>query len=626
MEKTPLNSKTKATFQNLKASTPLKSANFNINNNSEKKNIANANHLNFSKTKENGNSNKSLLKIDNNTNIKNKNLIDININKNAPSIKHLPNAIDKNSKVSNKANTEKNAEKTSNRLLNLDDYKNNGTKTTKNNSNINKTSNKNSTVNSKVVEPKKDIKTSSKEIPIDFLNLVEDKIVPETEKVHLLPTSISNKTKTYPIPDDPIQRVYWVFNLFKSNKNLINYVKNAPSRKSSSLEEISKYLNSYSEDVLEKYMLIFTWVAMNIEYDTKSYFSGKISSTDCTAEGVFKNGCGVCSGYSSIFKDICYRLNLNCLDVVGYAKGYGYRKGQAFKETDHEWSIIEINSEWYFVECTWGSGKCGTDHKFNFQFNPFYFLTPPQFLIEDHLPQKPNFQLLKTKFSINQYENMHLYKLSHKFEKIYNNLETFKIISPNFLVINYDGNENKEKIQSIRLLNRGKDMTANLQRLDPKTDQEMKVPDRTFMKIMENDNFEVLYTLPESGYFNLWIFEREKGINSKYDGILSFIIEAKNVEKNDFEFVSTYDFKDYYDLIEPLNRKLKIGSKVDFKIKLPGYSSVAIIQDKDWAHLEIGHLNDIWKGTVEIKHKTIGLYAKKKEGENFSGIIAYDGY
>lgn len=58
--------------------------------------------------------------------------------------------------------------------------------------------------------------------------------------------------------------------------------------------------------------------------------------------GVFLEGRAVCEGYSKAFKLLCARAGIPCYTVYGVANG-----------ESHSWNYVELEGEWYLVDCTW---------------------------------------------------------------------------------------------------------------------------------------------------------------------------------------------------------------------------------------------------------------------------------
>ncbi|UJR27062.1 hypothetical protein I4U23_008366 [Adineta vaga] len=177
--------------------------------------------------------------------------------------------------------------------------------------------------------------------------------------------------------------------------------------KSTSLPELVNTIKAFSKDksIIDRYWFIYYWTAINIEYDTVSYFTKNYA--DQTAEGVFRTRKGVCAGYANIYKHLCDQMQIPCEIVGGYSKGYGFddREG-APAETDHAWNAVEIYNHWYLLDSTWGAGHLNDEKLFERRLDTYYFLTRPNEMIYHHLPKEEKWQLLETPIKMNQYMMM----------------------------------------------------------------------------------------------------------------------------------------------------------------------------------------------------------------------------
>ncbi len=73
------------------------------------------------------------------------------------------------------------------------------------------------------------------------------------------------------IPNDPYERIRFIYDFYLKNTNLQYYVDKAPVKNKSSLNDLIDYLKSYqSKDILTKYFLVYLWITRNICYDTNS--------------------------------------------------------------------------------------------------------------------------------------------------------------------------------------------------------------------------------------------------------------------------------------------------------------------------------------------------------------------
>ena len=106
-------------------------------------------------------------------------------------------------------------------------------------------------------------------------------------------------------------------------------------------KEVTKNLTS-----AEKAYALFFWMCENIAYDANGFFSGV---TDTSPYSVYRNGYGVCSGYSDLFKYIGTYIRLYVFCVSGYAKGVGYSINDKILGANHEWNIIKLDHIYYIL-------------------------------------------------------------------------------------------------------------------------------------------------------------------------------------------------------------------------------------------------------------------------------------
>lgn len=177
----------------------------------------------------------------------------------------------------------------------------------------------------------------------------------------------------------------------------------APSNVTRSVDKLAAYLNQNTSNNLEKVRAYYVWISHNIAYDTKTFFRGK-STPETSAEHTLKTRKGICQGYSELFKALCDYSQIPCFIVSGYSKGYGYRPGKKFSESDHAWNAVQIDGQWQLIDATWGAGFVDDKQRFKQKFTEEYFLAPPQLYILKHLPSDPMWQLLPCPITIDDYQ------------------------------------------------------------------------------------------------------------------------------------------------------------------------------------------------------------------------------
>lgn len=151
---------------------------------------------------------------------------------------------------------------------------------------------------------------------------------------------------------------------------------------------LAKFLREGTKTDLDRARAIYVWLAKNISYDANGYNNANYG--DGSAEAVLKNRIAVCEGFSNLFLALGKAMGLEIEKVTGYAKGYGFAKTAAFKQTNHAWNRIKINGEWRIFDATWGEGyaeNIGGKVVCTKQFDNYWFNVDPYRAIFDHFPQ-----------------------------------------------------------------------------------------------------------------------------------------------------------------------------------------------------------------------------------------------
>ncbi|CAF1587457.1 unnamed protein product [Didymodactylos carnosus] len=122
------------------------------------------------------------------------------------------------------------------------------------------------------------------------------------------------------------------------------------------LEQLISSIKDFSLDKhpVDQTWIIFYWISQNIQYDIDSFFRHSIPSQNPKA--IFNSKKSVCEGYATLFKTLCDSIQLQCVKISGYAKGYNYRQGGSFSRTNHAWNAVKIYQHWILLDSTWGTG------------------------------------------------------------------------------------------------------------------------------------------------------------------------------------------------------------------------------------------------------------------------------
>jgi transglutaminase/protease-like cytokinesis protein 3 len=171
-----------------------------------------------------------------------------------------------------------------------------------------------------------------------------------------------------------------------------------------SLDKLSTRISLDFKDPSERVRAIYAWIAKNVKYDVKSYYSkGKSNGysyktvaqkienenrfQDKTAQKTFKSEKGVCYGYSALFKELCELCEVECAIIVGGAKTKVTQIGKTPSLNDHAWNAVKINNFWKLIDVTWAAGTIDEKKQFNADYTDAFFFSDPEKFILNHYPK-----------------------------------------------------------------------------------------------------------------------------------------------------------------------------------------------------------------------------------------------
>jgi hypothetical protein len=97
---------------------------------------------------------------------------------------------------------------------------------------------------------------------------------------------------------------------------------------------------------------------------------------------------GICMHYAELYHSIANQVGIKSYVVSGYTKQNGF-----VDYIPHAWIASFIDSTWYLVDPTWGSGYI-QNAKFVKKTNDYYFRTRPEQMVKSHMPFDPLWQFL----------------------------------------------------------------------------------------------------------------------------------------------------------------------------------------------------------------------------------------
>ncbi|CAF0802697.1 unnamed protein product [Rotaria sordida] len=366
------------------------------------------------------------------------------------------------------------------------------------------------------------------------------------------------------------------------------------------------------KNITDRIWVIYYWISQNIQYDIDTDFNSHHRYQ--TAEDIFRAGKSTCEGYASIFKILCDNLNISCEKIRGYAKDFFFKIDKpTFSQINHTWNAVQLNNNhWYLIDSAWGTGYIDNYHKYKKELKPHYFLTHPEHMIYNHLPEESQWQLLSKPITMDDY--IHLPHI-HSYYFTYN----LNIISPRFSsIVSYNTNQSFAEV----LIQAPDDIQLTCSIKDDIRSTSLTQYD------ISRQVWQCLFAPHKSGFHTLIIFAKQiSTIN-----LLKNVIElGVNVHSNDLikgkilpmTFGKFTEYK--CQILSPLNGILKRGTKVTIRCRIPHASCARISLDGVWSD-EVPLKNDMFRQRINVPEQEVIVYAKfhnKKMHKTYDGLIRY---
>ena len=506
-------------------------------------------------------------------------------------------------------------------------------------------------------EPNIETKLNKKKLE-DIIKMFKSE--PENQSFLLKKLKFKHRGLNPGIPNDLLSRLKYIYKIFK-NKKFIQYVDDAPPRKNNDIEGIADYLWKFSRNhsIIEKsYALIFNYLCNNIHYDVD-----KINEKENNIERVFRSGYANSLQFCKLFEAMCRKHSLKTIRIEGFCKTMespNYKKGTDVTKVNHYWNCININNNWYFCDVTLGSGTIkpkSEKSNFNDNFNPYYFLTPADYLIVTHRPLNDLWQMTEKTVPANEFSNKGDINMGDFYKQVY--VHQVDLISHKTPIIKCTNKKLELKIGI-----RSSSVQAFLYYSNFKTKStEIKTEYDKKTNIVS-----IEHTFNANGEYWLEILYREEHSDDiEYLPLIKYKIIANNSDEKflqnlkmkkkiklnenflyDLKFKKTKLFKNkniahvllnhdqikFYSkqpkicldnegayLISPNPKNIKIGQINEFKVKVPNANVVCVLDGHDWNYLK-RNKNDknIWMGNIEIKNENV-LILSLRDNKVFTEIF-----
>jgi transglutaminase/protease-like cytokinesis protein 3 len=209
--------------------------------------------------------------------------------------------------------------------------------------------------------------------------------------------------------------------------------------------------NDFTSDN-DKARAVFYWLAKNIRYNLKEYYSPTQRSynfryssenekqlklqaiKDKIVTDVFNTKTGVCEDYAQSFKKICDLLQIEAAVIKGNVRNSTDEIGKPLKSSNHAWNAVKLNNKWLILDATWAAGSA-YNGKWIRSFNDYFYNIPKNKIFKTHFPTESIWVLRFGRITLKYFYNQPIYTNS------FLSLNT-ELISPKtgFIKPNKEGN------------------------------------------------------------------------------------------------------------------------------------------------------------------------------------------
>lgn len=175
--------------------------------------------------------------------------------------------------------------------------------------------------------------------------------------------------------------------------------------------DLAKEITRNCQTDAERAKAIYDWMTSHITYDWKVWADIVAGATTYTQPqdplSVIQRGTGVCAGYAWLFDALAASVGMSATFVIGDVRGYrGTADDNLISKFQHAWNSVLIDGQWRLLDATWGArqeGESATDYLAR---RDYYFQTPPNQMIFDHLPETAVWQLLANPLADNAFHEL----------------------------------------------------------------------------------------------------------------------------------------------------------------------------------------------------------------------------
>ena len=212
------------------------------------------------------------------------------------------------------------------------------------------------------------------------------------------------------LPNNIPDRIEYIRELFY-NEELGYTVNYAPLNDSSSTYDVGKYFKLKQKNILEiaSGLLFYIFKKFSFFKNKSNQNEDKKNSSKIEEEENKKPDTILNSGkinsineLCELYKDLCAWGGVQIIIINGYIKKNGYKVGDSLYK--HKWCLLNGGRDKQFlIDPYMFMGDERDDNNKPIEFKPFYFLTPPEFFIENHIPDEEKYQFINKILKVREF-------------------------------------------------------------------------------------------------------------------------------------------------------------------------------------------------------------------------------
>ena len=422
------------------------------------------------------------------------------------------------------------------------------------------------------------------------------------EQQQLIPTAseIFASQKYLPIqPGDSVKLAEQDFSQIDLLAQQLNY-------SGSSVTELAHLLTQNAATESDKARIIYAWITQHVTYDVAAFNEAIANDKypDVSPSKVLRDRTTICSGYSNLYQALAEAMGLDAAIVIGYAKGATLPNDPRFKNVNHAWNSVKIDGSWYLLDATFGAGSI-EDGKFAFNYNPYYFATPPQQFFNLHYPKDSGWQLLSATQTRTEFDN--LPKTTSKFYNL--GLNTV--------------NHNNSLITTAERLNIKLEVPEDVIAIAELKQNEREIAGNRVLINRQGQNMVINVAPPAAGTYDLTIYAKERdNLDTQYDEVIKYQIAATNAT-TELPKIYAHFYQHQVSLLEPLTVNLTPNWSTYFNLVVPGAVDVQVINTETQQWTALNSYGSYFAGNVDIQAGKTAVAAKFPGDEQYWQLVEY---